>query len=273
MSSTLTGLVVVAAVAAPGTRPTGDWAALPVDAPFDYQIGGDYTPASDVELVVRDWFEGEPLESGYSICYVNAFQTQPDDEDVERPDERSNWPGHLVLTELGDDPHWEGEYLVDLATADARRDAAAWVEPMLRTCADKGFAAVEFDNLDSWTRFDGTTNNGVVPFGPDESAAYAALLVEAAHSHGLAAAQKNALELASLTDVDPAFDFLIVERCGEFDECDDAARLFGHAVLAVEYEPEAFAAACAAIGEQSSVVLRDVDVSRPGSATYRYEAC
>ena len=66
----------------------------------------------------RDWFAGEPLDAAdtYSICYVNAFQTQPDEDGVDRPDERSNWPAELVLVELGDDPNWEGEYLVDLST-------------------------------------------------------------------------------------------------------------------------------------------------------------
>ena len=274
MSAALLGLAWSVAVAARGTVPMADdWAPLPTDVPFDYQIGGDYAPPDGVEVVVRDWFVGEPLHNGYSICYVNAFQTQPDDEGVDRPDELANWPSHLVLSGLGDDPDWEGEYLIDLTTTESRRAAVGWVEPMIRVCADKGFAAVEFDNLDSWTRFADRPDARRVPFGPADAAAYARLLVESAHSHGLAAAQKNALELEALTGVAPGFDFLIVERCGEFGDCDDAARQFGDAVLAVEYEPEAFAAACVAIGAQSSVVLRDVDVGTPGTATYRYEEC
>ena len=69
----------------------------------------------------RDWFLGEPLADGYSICYVNAFQTQSDEDGVDRPDERSNWPAELVLSELGDDPNWGGEYLVDISTDANRR--------------------------------------------------------------------------------------------------------------------------------------------------------
>ena len=42
---------------------------------------------------------------------------------------------------------------------------------MIETCARKGFAAVEFDNLDSWTRFDGTDRAGEVPFDQGDAVA------------------------------------------------------------------------------------------------------
>ena len=75
-----------------------------------------------------------------------------------------NWPEDLLLWELGDDPNWGGEYLVDISTDTSRAAALAHVEPMIDVCAAKGFDAVEFDNLDSWTRFDGTDLEGDVPF-------------------------------------------------------------------------------------------------------------
>ena len=63
----------------------------------------------------------------YSICYVNAFQTQDDEAGVKRPDERSAWPADLVLSELGDDPNWGGEYLVDIGdAASARGRRTGW---------------------------------------------------------------------------------------------------------------------------------------------------
>ena len=40
-------------------------------------------------------------EGGYSICYVNAFQSQDDEDGVDRPDERSNWPAELLLSGAG----------------------------------------------------------------------------------------------------------------------------------------------------------------------------
>lgn len=58
---------------------------LPADAAWDYQIGGDYPLPGGVTVVSRDWFEGEPA-GDYAVCYVNAFQTEADDDDVDRPD-------------------------------------------------------------------------------------------------------------------------------------------------------------------------------------------
>ncbi len=143
-------LAVALAVAAAAIAPP------PANARFDYQIGEPYKPPRGVRVVSRDWFDAKPPKRGYAICYVNAFQTQDDSPDVVRPDERSAWPADLVLSSLADDPNWGGEFLVGISTAAKRRRAADWLQPMIETCKRKGFDAVEYDNLDSWTRFDGT---------------------------------------------------------------------------------------------------------------------
>ena len=108
-----------------------------------------------------------------------------------------------------------------------------------------------------------------MPFGPAEAAAYATLLVDAAHSRGMAVAQKNTLEL----DQEIGFDFLVIESCGELGECAAAAQRYGDEVLAVEYDAAGFAAACDEIGEHSSVILRDLALSPPGGPGHRYEEC
>lgn len=250
------------------------WAPPPPHVPFDYQIGGDYPLPDGVAVVSRDWFIGAAPEGVYAICYVNAFQTQDDEDDVDRPDERSNWPSELVLLELGDDPHWGGEYLIDISTAEGRAEAAAWLEPMIATCAAKGFQAVELDNLDSWTRFDETPMEDRVPFDEDDAIAYAELLVAIAHAHGLAAAQKNTVELpADVARGRIGFDFAVAEECGHWDECQGYVDVYGDHVIAIEYEPADLEVTCAGFGDRLSVVLRDVDVSTPGSATYQYARC
>lgn len=246
----------------------------PPHARFDYQIGGDYDLPEGVEVVSRDWFMGTAPEDVYAICYVNAFQTQDDEEDVERPDERSAWPADLVLLELGDDPNWGGEYLVDISTPEQRAHAAAWLEQMVATCAAKGFEAVEYDNLDSWTRFDETPMEDRVPFGREDAIAYAELLADLAHGYGLAAAQKNTVELEPAIARDRiGFDFVIAEECGTWDECQGYVDVYGDHVIAIEYIPEDFADTCARFGDRLSVVLRDVDVSQPDSPDYRYAQC
>ena len=265
---------VVAAVALAVPALGASWAPPPVNAKFDYQIGGEYPLPLGVGVVARDWFNGSADAVAYSICYVNAFQTQSDEDGVDRPDEQSNWPTGLVLEELGDDPNWGGEYLVDLSSAAKRVQAADWVQPMIQTCADKGFKAVEYDNLDSWTRMDGTPVEDEVPFGKAQAIAYAELLTDRAHALGLAVAQKNGLDLNRRQSRERiGFDFAIAEECGRFSECQDYRPLFGNRVIVIEYRRRDFRRACKAVGNKMSVVLRDVNVTRPGSRSYQYAAC
>ena len=252
-------------------------AALLADAPFDYQIGQDYAPPAGTAVVSRDWFFGEPLTSGYSICYVNAFQTQSDDDGFDRPDELSNWPVDLVLFELGDDPAWGGEYLIDISTEQRRLGAALWLLPMIASCANDGFDAVEFDNLDSWMRFNGTPLETQVPFGEAEAVEFAGLITQLAHNLGLAVAQKNTVEIVSQAGA-IGFDFAMVESCGlyiddGYDECAEYAAVYGGNIVSIEYSDAGFAAACDSIGATSSVVRRDVLVTAPGSPTYIHDEC
>jgi hypothetical protein len=253
-----------------------DWTLPPANGKFDYQIGGDYPLPPGVVVVSRDWFEGSAPAGAYGICYVNAFQTQANEPDVDRPDEKDNWPAALVLTALGDDPNWEGEYLIDISTAEKRAAAAAHVRPMTQTCADKGFQAVEFDNLDSWTRFQDSPLAAQPPFGRAEAVAYAALLVADAHALGLAAAQKNTAELSrdeARTRI--GFDFAIAEECGRWKECGRYRANYGNLVFVIEYRKKDFRKDCQnkKLRKRLSIILRDINITQPGSGTYKYRAC
>jgi hypothetical protein len=254
-----------------------NWAPPPPNAKFDYQIGGDYPLPAGVKVVSRDWFIGEAPSAGvYGICYVNAFQTQADEDGVDRPDEHANWQRELVLNELGDDPNWGGEYLIDISTPEKRQAAADWVAPMVETCAAKGFKGVEFDNLDSWTRFDGTPLADDVPFAKPEAVAYAALLVDIAHANGLAAAQKNTTQIKKGEALGTiGFDFAIAEECGRYKECGAYRAVYGNKVIVIEYRAKDFKKDCKnkKLRKSLSIVLRDRSVTQPGSGTYVYRAC
>jgi hypothetical protein len=253
-----------------------DWTLPPANGKFDYQIGGDYALPNGVQVVSRDWFAGTAPSGAYGICYVNAFQTQANDPDVDRPDEKDNWPADLVLTALGDDPNWDGEYLIDLSTAEKRTAAAAWVKPMTQACADRGFKAVEFDNLDSWTRFQDSPVASQPPFGRAEAVAYATLLGADAHAAGLAAAQKNTAELSQAeARTQIGFDFAIAEECGRWKECGRYRANYGNLVYVIEYRKKDFKRDCKKkkLRKHISIVLRDINVTQPGSGTYKYRAC
>ena len=267
---------IVLAIIAAALTPSASAAppAPPANAGFDYQIGGAYPLPPGITVVTRDWFADSPAPLPvYSICYVNAFQTQADEADVNRPDERGNWPRGLVLKRLGDDPKWGGEYLVDITSAAKRAQAARWVAPMLVACRQKGYQAVEFDNLDSWQRFDDTPLAKRVPFGKRQALAYARTLTARAHALGLAVGQKNTPELTHAQVRRVGFDFAVAEECARYKECDRYRRLFGNRVIDIEYRAADFRRACAAVGPKISVVFRDLGVSMPGARRYRFRAC
>jgi endo-alpha-1,4-polygalactosaminidase (GH114 family) len=266
----LTGLALAAGLGLTAT-PTAHAAPTPpppANARADYQLGGDYTPASGVTVVVRDWFEGTPLANpnSYSICYVNAFQTQPDSGSGRR-DETSQWPASIVLRNF-QDPNWPGEYLIDIRSAAKRTIALNHLKPMIDTCASKGFKAVEFDNLDSYTRFSG------LPFRFAQTVSFAKLITTYAHSKGLAVAQKNTAELTKYqARTVIKFDFVISENCGQYDECGDYAAVYGDRMIDIEYTQEGFEQACATVGATVSVIRRDIDLTTPSSSEYDYAAC
>ena len=108
---------------------------LPAGGRFDYQLGGAYPPAAAVTIVARDR-GAAPAEGLYSICYVNAFQTQPE----EAAWWRKNHPDLLLRTEGGgevEDKNWQGEYLFDTSTAGNASGADGGDRPMDRRLRGK----------------------------------------------------------------------------------------------------------------------------------------
>lgn len=248
--------IAVSAILAGSCAAPSGGDAFPAGDGFDYQLGGAYDPPDGVGIVVRDR-AAEPAAGLYSICYVNAFQTQPA--------ELGDWPDELILRDRDGavvvDPDWPDEALLDLS-APARRDTVvdivgAWI----RQCADDGFDAVEFDNLDSFVRSRGA-------FGLDEAIDVAARLVEIAHDSGLAAGQKNAPEHARELRDRAGFDFAISEECAAFDECTAYAEVYGAAVLDIEYTD-----VCSGGPAPEQTILRDRALTTPGHPGYVFEPC
>ncbi|MFF2362904.1 endo alpha-1,4 polygalactosaminidase [Streptomyces sp. NPDC058122] len=226
----------------------------PLHAGFDYQIGGAYPPAADVRVVSRDR-SSSPARGLYNICYVNAFQAQPE--------ERGQWPADLLLRDADGkvvvDKDWN-EALLDIRTPGKRRRVAERVGRWFDDCADKGFDAVEPDNYDSYTR----SRNLLTP---DDATAFITLLARQAHARHLAIGQKNTAELAGLRSR-TGLDFAVAEECGEYDECGTYAKAFHDRVVVIEYTDGGLRKARAAFGGRLSIVRRDVKVSTPGSADY-----
>ncbi|MCU1405320.1 MAG: hypothetical protein JWQ43_1623 [Glaciihabitans sp.] len=250
-----------------GTPTDGDIAAFPVGGAFDYQLGGGYTPPEGVTVLARDSTES-PADGAYSICYVNGFQSQPQDADFwldEHPD--------LLLQ--GDDgkpvsdPNWPDEMMFDTSTGEQREAIAAIVGETISLCAEKSFDAIEFDNLDSYSRSHGALT-------VDDNLAMATLLVAASHERDLAVGQKNSVELGTSGRDAAGFDFAVAEECAQFDECAAYSDVYGNAVVDIEYSDalnDPFEDVCADADTPLMTVLRDRDLVTPDSADYVYESC
>ncbi|WP_406080883.1 endo alpha-1,4 polygalactosaminidase [Micromonospora sp. NBC_00858] len=239
----------------------------PTNGSFDYQIGGAYEPDVGVTIVERD-HSGVPSGAAYNICYVNAFQTQPEAAAWWKAEHRD------LLLKAADgsyveDPEWPGEILLDTTTPARRTAIAGVVQGWMDECAAKGFRAVEPDNLDSWTRSGDRLTH-------DHNMALARLLVEHAHDAGLAVAQKNTPELAPYGRDQIGFDFAVVEECQHHDECQSYTDAYGDHLIEIEYTDNpvgAYLRACATRGARISVILRDRDVVPLGRQGYHYERC
>ena len=260
---------------APGTSTAvaGVVQAPPVNGQFDYQIGGAYAPLSAVAIVDRD-SSAAAVSGKYNICYINAFQAQPDAAAWWK----TNHNDLLLKTASGAyvvDSDWN-ELVLDTRT-DAKRTAlAAIVNGWIDSCQAKGFQAIEPDNLDSWDRSQGLITKA-------NNIAFATLLAQHAHAVGMAIAQKNASEIADAGKNQVGFDFAIAEECQRYSgafgakECDDYIHYYGNQVIEIEYNDNggltSFNNACTARGAAISITYRDRDVVPKGTSGYVYKGC
>jgi hypothetical protein len=278
MLAASTALLLSACAAGPGvaplepanpdpTDPPSALFALPPEGRIDYQLGGASEPAPGVTLVVRDATE-QPAPGIPSICYVNGFQTQPGELD----DWLATAPEAVLRDAAGEpviDPNWPDEALLDPRTPEARTAIVDRLGPLIDGCAAAGFVAVEFDNLDSYTRSDDVISI-------DDTLALATLLVDRAHEAGLAAGQKNALELGERGRDEAGFDFIVLEECDRWEECALATAVYGDQVMNIEYTDDlrgSWAEVCARGEIPAPSVLRDRMLAPPSSPDHVLAHC
>ncbi|MEU9176877.1 endo alpha-1,4 polygalactosaminidase [Streptomyces sp. NPDC048550] len=128
---------------------------------------------------------------------------------------------------LGKGNGWEGERWLDI-----RR--LTELEPLMAKrfdmCHDKGFDALEPDNMD------GYRNDTGFPLTADDQLKYNRMIAKLAHDRGLAVGLKN--DLDQIPQLVGDFDFAVNEQCAEYDECERLTPFItaGKAVFHVEYE-------------------------------------
>jgi hypothetical protein len=100
----------------------------------------------------------------------------------------------------------------------------------LDMCRDKGFDAVEPDNMDGYRNRTGFRLTAA------DQLRYNRLIAKLAHERGMAVGLKN--DLDQIPQLVGDFDFAVNEQCAQYDECADTEPFIkaDKAVLHVEYE-------------------------------------
>jgi hypothetical protein len=257
--------IAVGAGAAPASAATITLPAfhdLPTSGIPDYQLGGDYTPPAGVTIVERD-STSHPASGKYNICYVNGFQTQSEDRSMWLDDHASDVLRNTAGKPISD-PGWPDEMILDTSTAAKRSSIAAVLAKSVVKCANRGFDAVEFDNLDSYSRSKGRLTAA-------DNLALAALLVKESHANGLAVGQKNTPDLAAKAKKQDGFDFAVAEECLRYQECSSYTKVYGKRVIDIEYTDDlrgSWHSNCTNASRPAMTILRDRDLVPRGHAGY-----
>jgi hypothetical protein len=183
----------------------------PVDTKVDAQVYDIDGADNGADVVATLHAAGRKV-----ICYVNTGAYESFRADA----------GRFPTSVLGSPNGWPGERWLDIRQWRVLRPimAARFTE-----CADKGFDAVEADNVD------GYENDSGFPLTAADQLTYNRMLAALAHDDHLAIGLKN--DVDQVRDLLPDFDFAVDEQCVEYAECDQLAPFTaaGKAVFHVEY--------------------------------------
>jgi hypothetical protein len=202
-----------------------------------YNIDGFDTPASTVAAL--------RAAGRHAVCYISAGSY----EDW-RPDAAA-FPASV----LGRTNGWPGERWLDIRQL-------ATLKPILsnrmRMCRDKGFSAVDPDNVD------GYSNSTGFPLTAGDQLTFNRWLASEAHSLGLSIGLKN--DLDQVAELVSDFDFAVNEQCFEYAECTALSPFTkaGKAVFHVEYStsPGSYCPVTKALGFSSLLKKMDLSASR-----------
>jgi len=152
----------------------------------------------------------------HAVCYLSVGTYEDWRSDA------STFPASVKRLANG----WPGEQWLDIRQISA---LGPIMKARFQMCKDKGFDAVEPDNVDGYTNLTG------FPLTASDQLAYNRWIATTAHSIGMSVALKN--DLDQVTELVPDFDFALDEQCFEFSECDKLTPFISanKAVFEVEY--------------------------------------
>ncbi len=226
---------------------------FPPGARWDWQLTEPLDLDANVEvidlhpdLVSKADISALKAKGIYTICYVSVGTVEKTSPDGDL------FPVEVVGKTYED---WPDEKFLDVRRTDL-------LVPIMRArfekCREKGFDAVEPDNMDVHD------NESGFVLGPADTIDYVRALAKEAHALGLAIGQKNVPALSAELVGD--LDFAITESCHQDGWCADMKPWFdaGKPVLAAEYEdrPLDIDAACAMARRLPlSMIVKDRDLT------------
>ena len=199
------------------------WWKLPQHLTWYWQLTGNVEDNEPVAVYDIDGFENSAAEVATLhsegkrvICYIDVGTAEKF-----RPD-YDEFPKSV----LGRSNGWPGERWLDIRQLSV-------LEPIMtarfRMCSEKGFDAVEPDNIE------GYANKSGFPLTAAEQLTYNEWVANEVHSLGMAVLQKNDGE--QTPELLPYFDGALTEQCNQYKECADFEPYLaaGEPVLNAEY--------------------------------------
>ena len=199
------------------------WWKPPPQLSWYWQLTGTVNNSYPAAAYDIDGFDNGPSEVATLhgarkrvICYIDVGTWEN-----WRPD-ASKFPGSV----LGSPNGWPGERWLDIRQLSV-------LEPLMtarfQMCKQKGFDAIEPDNID------GYENDTGFAISAQDQLNYDQWIANEAHSVGLAVFQKNDPEQAR--QLQPDFDGVLDEQCNEYSECSSFQPYLaaGKPVLNAEY--------------------------------------
>ncbi len=217
-------LVATAVMLLVGAAGASAWWQPPAQPTFYWQLQGKLNTTVLAAVYDVDGFETSAAEVSalhaagrHVVCYVDAGTAENF-----RPD-YSSFPKSV----LGRPNGWPGERWLDIRATEV-------VEPIMAArfemCAEKGFDAVEPDNIEAFS------NKSGFPITAAQQLAYNLWIAETVHGLGMSVLQKNDGEQAAA--MEPSFDGVLTEQCNQYAECADFAPYLeaGKPVIDAEYK-------------------------------------